>query len=229
MERLRFESELIDLEITPERENARGVSQVETVRICLIDPSGVFKDKKNLRRDFMTKLKNKFNNLDAQWLKNAGLKFEVLYIAKEPSNKANFKKLDFPVYLLTAQHGEKTVLELMKQHKIPQKIGQTDIYDYARDAWRQKDIRGLGIPSDAGFRKVGFIKTQRVFEDAPGDFDPAFVNVTAHEIGHMGNRKNHSKKGLMKYPVPLSTDIDFDNADKYLFLSDLMRLKKLKI
>lgn len=229
MERLRFESELIDLEITPERENARGVSQVETVRICLIDPSGVFKDKKNLRRDFMTKLKNKFNNLDAQWLKNAGLKFEVLYIAKEPSNKANFKKLDFPVYLLTAQHGEKTVLELMKQHKIPQKIGQTDIYDYARDAWRQKDIRGLGIPSDAGFRKVGFIKTQRVFEDAPGDFDTAFVNVTAHEIGHMGNRKNHSKKGLMKYPVPLSTDIDFDNADKYLFLSDLMRLKKLKI
>lgn len=229
MERLRFEQELIDLENTSERENGRTVLQTETVRVCLIDSAGVFKDKQKLRGDFMTKLKNKFNSLDAQWLKNAGLKFEVLYIAKEPSNKANFKKLDFPIYLLTAQHGEKKVLELMKQHKIPQKIGQTDIYDYARDAWRQKDIRGLGIPSDSGFRKVGFIKTQRVFEDAPGDFDLAFVNVTAHEIGHMGNRKYHSKNGLMKYPVPLSTEIDFDNADKYLFLSDLMRLKRLQI
>ena len=115
----------------------------------------------------------------------------------------------------------------MKQHKIPQKIGKTDIYDYARDSWQQKDIRGLGIPSDTGFRKVGFIKTQVVFDNASGDFNQAFVNITAHEIGHMGNRKNHSKKGLMKYPVPLSTDIDFDTADKYLFLSDLMRLKRL--
>jgi hypothetical protein len=227
MERIRFENELADLGFMSEREYQVAVSQVETVRICLIDPAGVFKDKKKLRRDFMTKLKDKFNNLDVQWLKNAGLKFEVLYLSKEPVNKANFKKLDFPVYLLPAQYGSKTVLELMKQHKIPQKIGKTDIYDYARDSWNQKDIRGLGIPSDAGFRKVGFIKTQRVFDDAPGDFAQAFLNVTSHEIGHMGNRKNHSKKGLMKYPVPLTTDIDFDNADKYLFLSDLMRLKRL--
>jgi hypothetical protein len=229
MGRIRFENELADLGILSGREYQVAVSQVETVRICLIDPAGVFKDKQKLRRDFMIRLKDKFNNLDTQWLKNANLKFEVLYIAKEPSNKANFNKLDFPVYLLARQHGEKKVLELMKQHKIPQKIGQTDIYDYAGDSWRQKDIRGLGIPSDAGFRKVGFIKTQRVFEDAPGDFAQAFLNITAHEIGHMGNRKNHSQKGLMKYPVPLSTDIDFDNSDKYLFLSDLMRLKRLQI
>ena len=227
MARIRFENELDDLELFSGREVQAVVSQSETVRICLIDPSGVFKDKQKLRHEFMTKLKDKFNDLDAQWLKNAGLKFDVLYLSKEPANKANFKKLDFPVYLLAEQHGSKTVLELMKQHKIPPKIGKTDIYDYARDSWQQKDIRGVGIPSDTGFRKVGFIKTQRVFADAPGDFAQAFVNVTAHEIGHMGNRKNHSKKGLMKYPVPLSTDIDFDNADKYLFLSDLMRLKRL--
>jgi hypothetical protein len=230
MERLRFESELADLGIVAERENGGSASQSQIVRICLIDPAGVFKDSKKLRQDFMTKLEAKFNNLDAKWLKSAGLEFKVLYLSSEPSDKAKseFKKLDFPIYLLAAQHRSKTVLEIMKQHKIPQKIGKTDIYDYAKDAWDQKYNRGLGIPSYKAFRKVGFIKTQKVFDDAPGDFDLAFVNVTAHEIGHMGNRLSHSKKGIMKYPVPLTTEIDFDQSDKYSFLSDLMRLKNLK-
>ncbi len=229
MERLRFERELVDLEIVFERENGQSVSQTEIVRICLIDSAGVFKDSQNLLREFMKKLEDKFNNLDAQWLKNAGLKFKVVYLPGEPGDKAkaDFKKLDFPVYLLAAQHQYKTVLEIMRKHKIPQNIKKTDIYDYARDSWQQKDIRGLGIPSDSGYRKVGFIKTQKVFDDATGDFAQAFVNVTAHEIGHMGNRLSHSKTGLMKYPVPLTTEIDFETADKYLFLSDLMRLKRL--
>ena len=52
--------------------------------------------------------------------------------------------------------------------------------------------------------------------------------MTAHEIGHMGNRLQHSKQGLMKYPLPLNVDIDFDNSDKRLFLSDLQRLRLLK-
>jgi hypothetical protein len=54
------------------------------------------------------------------------------------------------------------------------------------------------------------------------------VNSTAHEIGHMGNRRQHSNKGLMKYPVPQDRFIDFDTSDKYLFLSDLVRLRKLR-
>ena len=44
----------------------------------------------------------------------------------------------------------------------------------------------------------------------------------------MGNRLQHSKKGLMKYPVPLNVDIDFDKDDKYPFLSDLQRLRRLR-
>jgi hypothetical protein len=54
------------------------------------------------------------------------------------------------------------------------------------------------------------------------------VNSTAHEIGHMGNRRQHSKQGLMKYPVPQDRFIDFDKDDKRLFLSDLVRLRKVR-
>ena len=112
-------------------------------------------------------------------------------------------KLDFPVYLLGKQHGYKTIWDLMTQHKIPKTIKKQDLYDIAKACWEQKDTRGCGIPSGECSRKVGFIKTHRVFEDADWEIcAKPFVNVTAHEIGHMGNRLQHSKKGLMKYPVP---------------------------
>ena len=75
---------------------------------------------------------------------------------------------------------------------------------------------------------MAFIKTHRVFEDATGELGQAFVNVTAHEIGHMGNRRQHSEKGLMKYPVPLNVDLDFSQDDKYKFLTNLVRLRNLR-
>ncbi len=204
--------------------------QPDFVRIILIDPAGIFKNFDKLREDFRSKLEDKFDNLDPNWLKQAYIRFRVQYRSNEPSNeeKARFGKLDFPVYLLGKQHGYKTVWDLMTQHKIPKTIKERDYYDIAKECWEQKDTRGCGIPSGEGFRKVGFIKTHRVFEDATGELWQAFVNVTAHEIGHMGNRLQHSKKGLMKYPLPLHVDIDFDSGDKYLFLSDLQRLRRLK-
>ena len=200
------------------------------VRIVLIDPAGIFKNSDELREAFRSKLENKFNNLDPNWLKQAHLSFRVEYRSNEPSNeeKARFGKLDFPVYLLGKQHGYKTVWDIMTQHKIPKTINKQDLYDIAKECWEQKDTRGCGIPSGEGSRKVSFIKTHRVFQDATGDLWQAFVNVTAHEIGHMGNRLQHSKKGLMKYPVPLNVDIDFDKDDKYPFLSDLQRLRHLR-
>lgn len=204
--------------------------QPDFVRIILIDPAGILKNSDKLREDFRSKLEDKFNNLDPDWLKQANLRFRVEYRSNEPSNeeKARFGKLDFPVYLLGKQHGYKTIWDLMTQHKIPKTIKKQDLFDIAKECWEQKDTRGCGIPSGEGFRKVGFIKTHRVFEDATGDLWQAFVNVTAHEIGHMGNRLQHSKKGLMKYPVPLNVDIDFDKDDKYPFLSDLQRLRRLR-
>jgi hypothetical protein len=101
-----------------------------------------------------------------------------------------------------------------------------------------KNLSFCGLPSltiilvpqrsQPGWESKACSKTHRVFEDASDEIWQAFVNVTAHEIGHMGNRHKHSKKGLMKYPVPLNVDIDFDEDDKYSFLSDLARLRNLK-
>ena len=204
--------------------------QPDFVRIILIDPAGIFKNYDKLREDFRSKLEDKFNNLDPNWLKQANIRFRVEFRLGEPSNeeKARFGRFDFPVYLLGKQHGYKTVQDLMTQHRIPKTIDQHDYYDIAKDCWEQKDTRGCGIPSGAGYRKVGFIKTHQVFDGATGDLWRAFVNVTAHEIGHMGNRLQHSKQGLMKYPLPLNVDIDFDNSDKRLFLSDLLRLRHMR-
>src|SRR6516164_9802824 len=164
--------------------------QPDIVRIILIDPAGIFKNHKKLREEFRSKLEDKFNRVDPKWLKQAHFRFRVQYTPKEPSieEKAGFRELDFPVYLLGNQHGYKTIQDLMTQHKIPKTIKGQDPYNIAKECWEQRDTRGCGIPSGEGFRKVGFIKTHRVFEDATGDLWQAFVNVTAHEIGHMGNR-----------------------------------------
>ena len=204
--------------------------QPDFVYIILIDPSGVFKNRDKLREQIRSKLEDKFNNLDRHWLIRENLRFKVLYRPGEPSSdeKARFGNFDFPVYLLDKQPTSTFMLDLMAQHKIPNIINNKDIYETAKQCWGTTDIRGCGIPSGKGFRKVGFIYTNRVFKDGSRDIVQAFVNVIAHEMGHMGNRLQHSAQGLMKYPIPLHTDIDFDKRDKYLFLSDLQRLRLLK-
>jgi len=201
----------------------------DVVRICLIDPAGVLGSSSSLREDFRSKLEEKFNQLDERWLKQQSLTFRVIYVAAEPSDaaKATLSELDFPVYLLANQHGSKYVLALMTKHGIPKEIGGQDLYQLAKDCWELKQTRGCGLPSGQGTKKIGFIKTEKVMSEAPGDIWQALVNSTAHEIGHMGNRRQHSKKGLMKYPVPQDRFIDFDTGDKYLFLSDLVRLRRL--
>ena len=204
--------------------------QPDIVRIILIDPAGILKNSNKLREDFRSKLEDKFNNLDPNWLKQANLRFRVGYRSNELSieEKTRSGTLDFPVYLLAQQHGYKTVWDYMTQHKIPKTVNNQDIYDIAKKCFEQKDTWGCGIPSGKGSRKVGFIKTHRILEAATGNLWQAFVIATAHEIGHMGNRLQHSTKGLMKYPVPLNVDIDFDKGDKSLFLSDLQRLRRLR-
>src|SRR4029450_11259778 len=81
--------------------------QPDIVRIIFIDPAGIFKNYDKLREEFRSKLEDKFNNLDPNWLKQAYFRFRVQYRSNEPSNeeKAGFRKLDFPVYLLGKQHG----------------------------------------------------------------------------------------------------------------------------
>jgi hypothetical protein len=202
----------------------------DIVRICLIDPAGILKSDTRLRADFRSKLEEKFNTLDANWLKQQSLTFRVIYIAGDLSDdaKAKLGELDFPVYLLGKQHASKYVLELMTKYRIPKKIDGQDLYQIAKDCWEERDTRGCGIPSGTRSRKIAFMKADKVKAEAPGDMWQALVNSTAHEIGHMGNRSQHSKKGLMTYPVPQDYFIDFDIGDKYLFLNDLLRLRKLR-
>jgi len=202
----------------------------DLVRIILIDPTGRLKQFNKLREAFRSQLEDKFNNLDPNWLRQAHLRFQVQYRSDEPSNqeKAGFGKLDFPVYLLELQHTSDIIQSLMTQHKIPKTINGHNLYDIAKQCWEQRDTLGCGIPSGDGLRKIGFVKSHRIFDVASGDLSRAFVNETAHEIGHMGNLLRHSKTGLMTYPVPLNVDIDFNNEDKRLFLSDLQRLRRLQ-
>ena len=232
MERSRFQSELNDLEVldAPRQEFEEDEVQADIVCIFLLDPSGVLKRRDELRKKITAKLEHKFNTLDHSWLKTVKFKFIVIYKPAEPSDKekSSFRKLDFPLYLLDKQHTEGVVTDLMEKHKIPKTIKKTDIYKYAREAWRQKDNRGLGIPPDVGHRKVGFIKTQKIFEQAR-DVAQGFVNCIAHEIGHMGNITTHTDNGLMKYPVLLDVDINFAAGDRNWFFGDLVRLKRLKV
>jgi hypothetical protein len=204
--------------------------QPDFVRIILIDPAGIFKNDHKLREEIRSKLEDKFNNLDPNWLKQANIRFQAQYISNESSDeeKARFGKLDFPVYLLDRRHNHRVILKLMAEHKIPNTVKGRDYYDLAKRCWEERDTRGCGIPSGEGYRKVGFIKTHQVSVGATGDLWRAFVNMIAHEIGHMGNRLQHSAQGLMKNPTPLHVDIDFENSDKRLFLSDLQRLRLLK-
>ncbi len=204
--------------------------QPDFVRIILIDPAGIFKNDHKLREEIRSKLEDKFNNLDPNWLKQANIRFQAQYRSNEPSDdeKGGFGKLDFPVYLLGRQHLPGTILKLMTQHKIPKTIRGQDFYDLAKTCWDEMGTLGCGIPSGDGYRKVGFIKTHQVSGGATGDLWRAFVNTIAHEIGHLGNRLQHSAQGLMKNPFPLHVDIDFENSDKRLFLSDLQRLRLLK-
>ena len=202
----------------------------DLVRIHLIDPTGVLKSRTKLRQQIVTGLQQKFNALDRKWLEDNRLLFDVVYRQGEPGKqeKAAFGPLDFPVYLLAEQHGVATIRSFMKQHGIPDSLNGQDIYQAADDGWSARDVRAVGIPSGRGYRKVGFIKTHKVFADATADAWLAFVNVIGHELGHMGNRLKHSPAGLMKYPVPLNTPIDFAPLDRAGFLGNVLRLRTLR-
>jgi len=233
-ERLRFEQEMADLglaarEFGPRtREFEQSSAQPDIVSIILLDPSGVFKDSQDLMKKVLAKLENKFNTINPSWQKMLNYKFVAIYKLGEPSDqaKAAFRKLDFPVYLLTKQDPEGRVTDLMEKHKVPKTGGKIDYYKYARASWSNEGLWGLGIPSEKGYRKVGFIKTHKVFEHAR-DWPRGFANAITHEIGHMGNKLDHSKTGIMKLPLPLDVDLNFNPEDGRLFFADLGRLKSM--
>jgi len=206
-------------------------------RIILIDLANYFKNNDGLRNEFKSRLEQKFNNLGPDWLKQQRLAYRVEYRASEPSarEKQAFSALDFPVYLLGKQHTFDYVKKLMEQHQVARAITchggrQAAPYELAEECWNEDQQRGCGIPAGEGFRKVGFIKTQKVATDPIGrrDLAQAFLNVTAHEIGHMSNICFHAREGLMKYPVPLNVEIDFSPGDRGFILANLNRLRNMR-
>ena len=137
--------------------------QPDFVRIILIDPAGIIKNNDKLREDYRSKLEDKFNKLDPNWLKQANISFRVEFRLSEPSNeeKARFGKLDFPVYLLGRQHGYKTVRDLMTQHKIPKTIENHDYYDIAKDCWEQKTHEAVGFHQAPDLERLASSKRTR--------------------------------------------------------------------
>lgn len=204
-------------------------------RIILIDLAGFFTGKAALKSKFTSDLQAKFNNLEPKWLFEQLLKFRVSYKSNEPTphEKANFGKLDFPIYLLGQHHTENFVKQLMREHQIPNSIqcpmvrSSADPFALAESCWQEKEKRGCGIPPGQGFRKVGFIKTHAVARDPVGKHHQAqaFLNVTSHELGHMLNICNHSSAGLMKSPVRLDVNLDFAPSQKGFLLGSLVRLR----
>ena len=200
-------------------------------QIILIDPNGVFGNQVRLREQIRSRLEDQFNHLDQNWLRQENIRFRVQYRTGMPARheKAGFGIFDFPVYLLNNPPDSASLItDLMREHGIPNLVRNYNFYQIAQDCWKVGQTRGCGIPSGDGFKKVGFIKTYRVFQDGRRDPLPAFVNVIAHEVGHMGNLFQHSQDGLMKYPLPLGTGIDFNPIDKSRFLANLRRLRALK-
>jgi thiol-disulfide isomerase/thioredoxin len=208
------------------------------VRIILIDLANYFKSNDGLRNKFTSRLEAKLNNIAPDWLLQQLLTFRVEYHVNEPTSleKEGFAKLDFPMYFLGKQHSYEFVRKLMDQHRIPKTIQcptvsqPADPYELVKACWKQDGQRGCGIPPGQGFRKVGFIKTHKVSTDPIGrrDLAQAFLNVTAHELGHMLNICSHTKQGLMKYPVPLNVDTDFSAGERSLVLGNLVRLRDLR-
>jgi hypothetical protein len=208
-----------------------------TVRIILIDLANFFTSRDGLRKQFSSRLEDKFNKLEPKWLNQQLLTFKVLYRSTEPTTqeKEKFGNLDFPVYLVGQHHSFDFVRGLMQQHRIPTTFQcpnvrqSTDPFELIKACWKDDGRRGCAVPPGQGFRKLAFVKTHNVSADPVGrrDLAQAFLNVTAHELGHMHNLCFHLKDGLMKYPVPLDREIDFSAGAKGRMLTDLVRLRDL--
>jgi thiol-disulfide isomerase/thioredoxin len=213
--------------------------RISEVRIILIDLPQFLKVNPAIRNKLTSELEAKLNNIVApENLVQERLMFRVEYRSSEPKlqEKRDFGRLDFPIYFLGSQHSSKTVQKLMEQHQIPDNIKcprikeAFDPYKRAEDWWKEPGRRGLGLPSGQGSRKIGFIRANKIAEDpaARRDLPQAFLNITAHELGHMFNLCDHSTSGLMKYPVSLIDNVDFLTGETGLVVNDLRRLRDLR-
>jgi hypothetical protein len=112
----------------------------------------------------------------------------------------------------------------MKDHKIRKKGRGEDLYKKAEEGWNRKVIGGIGIPPLRGYRKVGFIKADRVF-DQKGVTAQTFTNMLKHELGHMFGR-DHGAGVMIEGILTAGESLDYVDDDKEAILLELMRLRQ---
>ena len=207
----------------------------KTVRILFFDPKGLLKNQEELRNEFSRRVEQGLNGLQAKALGadylsgTLRLTFKVSYQARDTTKqeREGFGKLDYPIYFFNGHSPPDTsaseISKIMKGHKIGTGGIAASQYKQAEEGWQAKSVEGLGIQPLKGYRKVGFIKADRIF-DTSKDFEASFTNVVKHELGHMFGKKQHGK-GVMSDSI-LSSDssLDYVDGDQLLILVELGRL-----
>lgn len=146
-----------------------------------------------------------------------GVIFKVTYrrTATSKPERAAFSGLKYPIYILNGDDASSyttsadSIENLMKDHGISNTGRKEDIFQRARDGWKDKSVEGLGIPAGVRPRQVGFIKANHIYK-ARGEFVTLFRNIILHELGHMFGQDHGD--GVMKRAIVL--------ADASLFYSE---------
>jgi len=202
---------------------------VQVARLLLIDRKSLVDA--TTQKDVATRLESDLKALLATKTPKSlqakfPIRFSVSWVAKWPTDaeRQDMGKLDFPIYFEHAPPSNDALTKseltgLMRTHGILEKGEPGKQYDLAEGAWENTSVEGLGIHPFLGYRKVGFIKVDRVYDPAK-DRVTALTNVVKHEFGHMCNL-DHDAKGLMKASVPLATATDFEAESKGKILGKL--------
>jgi hypothetical protein len=227
-----------DKAVNPKNRGTVGAAKSKrkrTVRILFFDPNGLLTSKKDLRIEFGKRVERDLNNLEADALgpdylsKTLKLTFKVTYHSRNTTKKerAGFSKLDYPMYFLDGHSNAKTeaseILEIMKDHKIGGGGRGAEQYEQAEEGWESKPVEGLGIQPLSGYRKVGFIKVDQVF-DTSTDFETAFANIVKHELGHMFGKSRHGTGVMAAGILGNDSSLDYVDGDQLLILNELGRL-----
>jgi hypothetical protein len=205
-----------------------------TVEVFLIDPKGLIA--KSLRASIATALEKDLNALyatpvgkqyaQAKW----GAQFAVTYRGTSTSKeeRSAFGPLQYAIYLFNghtpdaATAGE--IEAIMKEHGIRDAGGGKEQFEAAREGWNAKSVEGLGIQPLEGYRKVGFVKADKIYA-ARGDREITFRNILKHELGHMWNMKKHTDQVMREGIVLADGTLDYSEAQTRMILQEIVRLQ----
>jgi hypothetical protein len=213
---------------------AEGETETAVAEIVLIDSKGLLG--KDLSAAVISAVEMDLNALyttplGKQFVRaKLSVRFSVTRRSSMPSQaeRGAFGALQYPIYVLNGHTNDAaTVSEietLMKHHGIVESGPGKQQFEAAREGWKAKPVEGLGIQPLEGYRKVGFIKADRVFATR-GDFETLFRNVIKHELGHMFNLKEHSEQVMRDKIVLADAALGYTEDQTRRILQEIARLK----